>query len=276
MSYALKLRRYSAWLSLLCLLSMAWGGVRVWSKLQRDKLCEEEYETLPTGMVFVPAGEFWMGSDDANAEADERPLRKVFLPAFFIDRFEVTNRRYKEFKKTHLYPAGEEDFPVTFVLKRDAEAYCRWAGRRLPTSAEWEKAARGVDGRVFPWGNEFRGGLANINRRSGDTNGLSCRLPNATSPSKGKLPVGSFPKSVSPYGCHDMAGNVWEWVSDVWPDRDALGMKVSGEAKGILRGGASSYSPAHARTSHQGFEALEATCHDVGFRCSVDAVPAKR
>jgi len=224
-------------------------------------------------MVLVPAGEFLMGSDDPAAEPDEMPRRRVFLPAFYIDTFEVTNRRYKEFKTSHAFPPGEDDLPVTFVLKREAEAFCRWAGRRLPTAAEWEKAARGTDGRVFPWGNEFREGLANIHRRSGDTNGLACTVPNASTPSKGKLRGGSFPQSVSPYGCHDMAGNVWEWVSDVWVDKTVLWERNASERRGILRGGASSYSPVHARTSHQGFEALEATCHDVGFRCALNAIP---
>jgi formylglycine-generating enzyme required for sulfatase activity len=243
--------------------------------IRQSRLTAQEYEPPPPGMVFVPAGEFLMGSDDANADPDEKPSRKVFVPAFYIDRFEVTNRRYKEFKRDHLYPAGEDDFPVTHVLKRDAEAFCHWAGRRLPTAAEWEKAARGTDGRIYPWGNEFRNGLANINRRAGDTNGLSCRLPSVSSPSKGKLPVGSFPQSVSPYGCHDMAGNVWEWVSDVWLDQGIFGAKRNREPRGILRGGASGYSPAHARTSYQGFEALDTTCHDVGFRCVMNAIPKR-
>ena len=273
MDGVLKLRSYFIPVAMLPLLLLAWAGERVWSRLQRDKLCAQEYEPAPPGMVLVPAGEFLMGSDDSNAEPDEKPLRIVFLPAFHLDQFEVTNRRYKEFKEDHRYPAGEEDLPVTHVLKRDAQAFCRWAGRRLPTGSEWEKAARGTDGRIFPWGNEFREGLANINRRSGDTNGLSCRLPNPSSPSKGKLPGGSFPHSISPYGCHDMAGNVWEWVSDVWLDPAPLGFKTSGEPRGILRGGASSYSPRQGRVSYQGFEGLETTCHDVGFRCALDAVP---
>lgn len=262
--------------ALIILAAIAWSGAWGWGALRRERLRTQEHEPPPPGMVLVRAGEFLMGSNDPAADPDEMPLRKVFLPAFYIDKLEVTNRRYKEFKSSHAFATGEDDLPVTFVLKTDAEAFCRWAGRRLPTNAEWEKAARGTDGRVFPWGNEFRDGLANIHRRSGDTNGMVCKLPNASTPSKGKLPGGSFPQSVSPFGCHDMAGNVWEWVSDVWVDKTFLWSRDDGERRGILRGGASTYSPVHARTSHQGFEALEATCHDVGFRCAMTATPRKR
>ncbi len=224
-------------------------------------------------MVFVPAGEFLMGSDSPNADPDERPLRKVFLPAFYIDQFEVTNRRYQEFKKDHRYPPGEEDLPVSFVLKREAEAFCRWAHRRLPTNAEWEKAARGPDGRTYPWGNEFSPNRANITPpRTNDTNHAAiCRQP-AAGASRGKLVGGSFPKGASPYGCQDMAGNVWEWVSDEWVDGGLPGLSQGRESRGILRGGASSYSPLQTRTSYQGFESLNATCHDVGFRCAMSAI----
>ena len=100
---------------------LGWVGERAWIAAHRAKLLAQEYEPSPPGMVLVPAGEFWMGSDDSNAEPDERPLRKVFLSAFYNDRFEVTNWRYMEFKKDHRYPAGEDDLPVTFVLKHDAE-----------------------------------------------------------------------------------------------------------------------------------------------------------
>lgn len=265
-------RRHIWWFTLLLLPALGWFAVHGWTKVRQSRLCATEYEPPPPGMVLVPAGEFWMGSDDPKAEPDERPLRKIFLAAFYIDQFEVTNRRYKEFKKDHRYPAGEDDSPVTFVLKREAEEFCRWAARRLPTGAEWEKAARGTDGRVYPWGNQFSAERANINRRSqlAPTTVALCKLPLASS--NGKLPGGSFPKGASPYGCQDMAGNVWEWVSDKWTDRNAFGIKSNDDPRGIIRGGAYSYSPLQARASYQGFEALGATCHDVGFRCAMDAV----
>jgi formylglycine-generating enzyme required for sulfatase activity len=267
-----KRRLHFLWFGVLVLPSLAWVGAEVWTKLHQAKLCAQEYDPPQLGMVFVPAGEFWMGSDDPNAEPDERPLRKVFLPAFYIDQFEVTNRRYREFKTDLCYPAGEDDLPVTFVFKREAEEFCRWAGRRLPTNTEWEKAARGTDGRIYPWGNKFSADRANINRRTSfaATNAQACKSPFVGS--KGKLSGGSFPKGASPYGCQDMAGNVWEWVSDVWVDKHSIGLSYNGDERGIIRGGAYSYSPLQARTSYQAFEALGATCHDVGFRCAMDAV----
>lgn len=255
------------------LLGLAWFGGKVWTNHHRAHLIKQDHEAPPTGMVFVPAGEFWMGSSDPSAEPDERPLRKVFVPAFYIDRFEVTNRRYQELVPSHRFLAGEEDLPVTHVLKREAEEYCRRAGSRLPRNAEWEKAARGVDGRAYPWGNEFDSKRANIDRRRGGATNSSCRLPSTNSPSHGKLVGGSFPTGASPYGCHDMAGNVWEWVSDVWRDPSTFGLMKLGDSRGVIRGGAYSYTAIQARTSYQGFEALDATCHDVGFRCAMDAVP---
>ena len=262
-------------LSLLAFL-VFFGGGRAWSAFRQARLCAMEYDPPPSGMVFVPAGEFWMGSDAASAEPDEKPLRKVFVPAFYIDQFEVTNRLYQGLFPEHRFAPGEEDLPVTHVLKSEAEEFCRRAGRRLPKNAEWEKAARGINGRVYPWGDEFKADHANLSRRTNftTTKAPDCQAPLA--PSRGKLAGGSFPKGASPYGCQDMAGNVWEWVSDVWADPVAFGQKPTHQPRGILRGGAYSYSPRQARTSYQGFEALGATCHDVGFRCALDAVPRRK
>src|SRR5262245_48696481 len=95
------------WISLPCLLGLAWAGEHICTTLYKRRLCVQQYEPPPPGMVFVPAGEFIMGSDGLDAEPDEKPSRKVFVPAFYIDKFEVTNRRYGEFKKDHRYPAGE-------------------------------------------------------------------------------------------------------------------------------------------------------------------------
>jgi formylglycine-generating enzyme required for sulfatase activity len=165
----------------------------------------------PNEMIRIPAGEFIMGTDERLS--DEGPQHTVFLKDYFIDKFEVTNLQYKKFidatrrkSPSHFenrtYPDGKADHPVTFVSWDDANAYCEWAGKRLPTDEEWEKAARGTDGRMFPWGNKFALDKANMPLRwqelkqDGDTS-----------------PVGAFPAGVSPYGVFDMSGNVWEWTS---------------------------------------------------------------
>ncbi|MDH3326495.1 MAG: formylglycine-generating enzyme family protein [Gammaproteobacteria bacterium] len=162
-------------------------------------------------MVLIPAGEFIMGSD--SRLPDEGPSHKVTLKNYTIDIYEVTNKQYKKFidltarrSPAHFtnrtYPDGKADHPVTNVTWFDAQAYCESVGRRLPTDEEWEKAARGTDGRAYPWGNKFNVDYANTPvrwgklKKEGDT-----------------MPVGSFPKGVSPYGLYDMSGNVWEWTS---------------------------------------------------------------
>ncbi len=216
-----------------------------------------QYKPPPQGMVFIPPGEFLMGSNAPDSEFDEKPLRSIFVNGIYVDQFEVTNAQYKKIIPNHQYPEDAGMLPVTGILRFDAEAYCHCLNKRLPSGIEWEKASRGTDGRIYPWGNKLASGTANI------------RGPGL---SYGKLlPVGSFPNGVSPYGCYDMSGNAWEWVSDEIITREFGSFKVD-YIRGIVRGGGFNYSPFQARTSYQGFEDPGLTCNDVGFRCAKDAV----
>ena len=245
-------------------------------------------------MVYIPAGKFLMGSQPTDGAVgiqvgvDELPQQKVYVKGFFIDQYEVTNAQYYEYvKATGGYvpatwdftqhplgkqgekwpvgvpPPGEEDYPVTDTDWYDAKAYCEWAGKRLPTEAEWEKAARGTDGRFFPWGNEFDPGKANT---------LESALGWATA-------VGSYPENVSPYGVYDMIGNVAEWVDDWY--HPYAGSTLTRNAFGkhpVLRGGswATSVYPFARAAGRLPFEQLPLnerndqwhTGFDKGFRCA--------
>ncbi len=168
----------------------------------------ERTRTPPKDMALVPAGEFTMGTDDWWPKSG--PAHKRYLPDYYIDLYEVTNAKYKRFveatghrlpdhwvKNGNEIPEGMEEHPVVFVSWQDASDYCAWEGKRLPTEYEWEKAARGTDGRVFPWGNEFDKNKANTPQY-----GLGKAMK-----------VGSFEDGRSPYGLYDMAGNVFEWTA---------------------------------------------------------------
>ncbi|MCA9795358.1 MAG: SUMF1/EgtB/PvdO family nonheme iron enzyme, partial [Candidatus Eremiobacteraeota bacterium] len=170
----------------------------------------------PERMVRVTAGEFLMGSTVANKEArklalrpDQRPaiesepeLAQIWLAEFYLDRHPVTNAEFAEFRPEHVHRFRPEhtDHPAVFVSWYDAVAYAEWLGKRLPSEAEWEKAARGCDGRLFPWGDRFE----------------SHRLNSAEGGRQATSAVGSFPNGVSPFGCQDMVGNVWEWTASAW------------------------------------------------------------
>lgn len=158
-------------------------------------------------MILVPAGEFTMGSNDWWPKSG--PEHKKNVDSFYIDKYEVTNKKYKVFVDSdghrppehwdgNKVPDARENHPVVYVNWFDAEAYCKWTGKRLPTETEWEKAARGTDKRVFPWGDKFSRDKANTPQLGNEDT----------------MPVGKFESGKSPYGVYDMAGNVWEWTSD--------------------------------------------------------------
>jgi serine/threonine-protein kinase len=218
-------------------------------------------------MVLVPAGEFLMGRDDAKDPA-EGPQHKRTVDAFFIDKNEVTNEQYLEFVKASnysppshwkdgTYPAGQGDFPVVNVSWNDARAYAEWAQKRLPSEFEWEYAARGTDGRLFPWGNEAR-----IDAAVSKEIGL-----------KTPQPVGSMPAGVSPFGVFDMYGNVWEWCENTFIPYPNSTYPMTERDKGLkmLRGGAfSSEQSGNDQTTLTTRSAQEPGWKDprVGFRCA--------
>jgi len=143
-------------------------------------------------MVLVSGGKFSFGDDK----------KKIELGDFYIDKYEVTNAQYKKFRQEHEIPAGKENHPAADISYFDAEDYCKSVGKRIPTAEEWEKAARGTDGRAYPWGDKFDVKKANTSEGS----------------KEGTVKVGSYDGGKSPYGAYDMSGNVWEWV-DAWDSK---------------------------------------------------------
>ncbi|MBI4552620.1 MAG: SUMF1/EgtB/PvdO family nonheme iron enzyme [Candidatus Latescibacteria bacterium] len=224
-------------------------------------------------MVYVPAGPFWMGGDSTNA--DERPFHQVSTEAFYVDRYEVTNAQYKRFLEAtgHTpprhwlngeYPPGEARYPVVGVSWYDADAYAKWAGKRLPSEAEWEKAARGTDGRLYPWGDEFRPERLNVGGNEDSYETTS--------------PVGSFPEGVSPYGVLDMGGNVWEWTTDWYgPYPGNLTPNPAyGEQYRVIRGGSWMNYDLNTRASNRGKYYPSDTSLLLGFRCAREPKAARQ
>ena len=220
----------------------------------------------PVGMVFVPGGTFKMGLD--GGDELERPAHIVEVKPFFIDRNEVTNEEYQRFisatkrrAPAHWVggkvPSGQMKFPVVNVSWADANAYARWAKKRLPAESEWEFAARGTDGRLYPWGNEWKQDYANAGQGR-----------------KGRLfEAGRYASGASPFGALDMCGNVWEWTASGF--KDYPGRKIASTLVGaglkVIRGGAYDAGLKNATTTYRGAVSPDRAYDKTGFRCARDA-----
>ena len=255
-------------------------------------------------MVLIPAGEFWMGSTENQIEdvvaiqcgyaggskevrtlcqrypKAEGPLHRVNLEAYYMDKFEVTVSRYAEFMretnraKPYLWDqvdiSKHRNFPVLWVDWHGALAYCTWAGKRLPTEAEWEKAARGADGRIFPWGNEPpTGRFGNFGKW------LTTNLDDPLYDGRSE-PVDRYEAGKSPYGLHHMAGNVYEWTAD-WFDENYYKQSLEHNPKGpssgryrVIRGGSWHGSPIDVRSAARAVENPSNGNGMLGFRCAQD------
>ena len=230
---------------------------------------------LPEGMVLVPGGMFEMGSNDY---ANEMPIRQVQVDAFWIDRTEVTVEAYSACVadgactepgsggSCNWMVAGREDHPVNCVTWFQAAKYCGWVDggvKRLPTEAEWEKAARGTDAREYPWGDVPEPSCTHVVMNDG---GAGCDMGST-------WPVGSKPMGDSPFGAHDMAGNVWEWVAD-WYTSSYDAMETdnpTGPAMGtwrVLRGGSWGFSGSDYFRAADRSIFTPTFDFNVGFRCA--------
>jgi formylglycine-generating enzyme required for sulfatase activity len=233
-------------------------------------------------MVLVPGGKFLMGSPetDTKAASDEVPQRPVYVSAFWIDKTEVNNAQYQlcQFEGSCTPPSetrnsfSSEQLPVVGVNWMQAMAYCRWAGGRLPTEAEWEKAARGTDARAYPWGEKFDGSRLNYC----DQNCVAdWRDFEGNDGYRYTAPVGAFPEGASPYGALNMVGNVWEWTADwyaetaylVEPNRNPAGPGVGQQR--VIRGGSWLYGGRNVRVTRRQKELPTYGYDNIGFRCVV-------
>lgn len=241
-------------------------------------------------VIEIPAGPFSMGTDRVRANDENKPLRKVTLPAFHIDKYPVTNAQYARFvaRTDHRpplhwnngrIPDAREQHPVTMVSWYDATEYCKWVGKRLPTEAEWEKAARGQDERTWPWGNEMQVSRLNAYYNVGTTTAVT-----------------QYPTGASPYGVMDMAGNVNQWIADNFAPYEGTAapaalfqgkiaiagtpadqamkvvdlIAVGGKYK-VLRGGSWKSEPFSTASYHRNYAWPHYASDFFGFRCAQDA-----
>jgi formylglycine-generating enzyme required for sulfatase activity len=234
----------------------------------RESTASARYQNL--SMAVVPAGEFTMGS--TTGDADEQPVHKVYVNAFLMDKYQVSVGHYARFlDATHYEVPAEwsimnrpqhQSRPIVNVDWGDADAYCTWAGKRLPTEAEYEKAARGTDGRIYPWGNEPP---TQFHATSGKE---------VWSNHSAVTPVGTLEEGKSPYGVYDMAGNVWEWVSD-WYDpnyyKTSPKQNPTGPPTGwhkVIRGGSWGSGPKDLRSAERETHVPSFRGYGTGFRCA--------
>ncbi len=250
-------------------------------------------------MVMIPAGEFLMGSAETDLLAgdDEKPQHTIYLDTFWIDKTEITWGQYQQCVETGVCtptrtrgvnyqqcvengvcaPVEVEDgvsiddlMPVVAVTWEQASTYCKWVGARLPTEAEWEKSARGTDGRLYPWGNEFDGKRLNYCDKQCVADWRDRTLDDGY---RYAAPIGRFPEGVSPYGVLDMSGNVWEWTADWYaPDsyanlayKNPTGPDIGDQR--VIRGGSWTYHPKSIRVAKR-YRDTQTSSHDNnGFRC---------
>ena len=249
--------------------------------------------TLPGEMALIPGGVFFMGIQPTAGAPARKARRRVFLDAFRLDRYEVTVAQFARFVRQTGYkapfvaepwaapfnwtsgqpPPGVDRHPVTLVNWHDARAYCRWAGKRLPTEAEWEKAARGTDGRRFPWGDTWDGSACNHGRSGPDNY-------DASDGHETTAPVGSYPRGRSPYGLDDMFGNAWEWTEDWFSEtwarvpasaRDGVLQNPRGAPLGYqrtVRGGSYFFDLQHHWAAEPMFMFPDVRRKTTGFRCA--------
>ena len=267
-----------------------------------------------TNMLLVPAGEFLMGSPEGEGAYDEHPQHKVYLDAYYIDKYEVTNGQFEEFVDATGYVTDAErkgygevlnpkitsrykkynfagvnwrcpnawdnrlqpkhpkawenyqlsdkmDYPVVQVSWNDAQAYAKWAAKRLPTEAEWEKAARGTDGKKWPWDNNFDLNIDGV-------------TAHANIGSDGPLPVGCFPTGISPYRLYNLTGNVQEWVTD-WYASNYYARSPRNNPKGpetgkfrVIRGGSwKEFKSYQVLSTNRAYQVPDYSSNFVGFRC---------
>jgi serine/threonine-protein kinase len=223
-------------------------------------------------MLSIPDGSFLMGA--RFGKPHEKPERSVTLKGFWIDRTEITNAAYsvcveagscqlsevypEHYNLNRIIPLGNGKLPVVDITWNQARTYCEWAGRRLPTEAEWEKAARGTDGRRYPWGERW----------------ATCSLANFKGCADQPVPAGNYPEGASPYGALEMAGNVWEWTADDYSG-DTFAQSTEGNpAKPdtanykVIRGGSFEDSRFRVTTTTRTWLKADSRGYDLGFRCA--------